>query len=144
MPTHFAEKTKYQGDKYYMPRRPKMCRRIVILAETTNLMLLRRPKCRRRVQNISPTRPRISPTRPKYIADASKDFAEASKIFRRASKIFRRRVQWFRRRVQRFHCRRGNAADATSYRTTDTTLISCIHVVTAIIVIANNLHYFCI
>ena len=62
-------------------------------------MLLKR---RRRVQNISPTRPRISPTRPKYFAeasndfaDASKDFADASNEFADASKIFRRRVQGF-------------------------------------------------
>ena len=86
-----------------------MCRRSGILAEATNLVPPRRPKPRRRIQNISPTRPRISPTRPKYFADASKDFADASKIFRL-------RVQGFRRRVQRLHRRRGNAADATSYR----------------------------
>ena len=101
--------------KDYLPRRQMLyvsvnffSRRSGILAEATNLVPPRRPKRRRHIQNISPTRPRISPTRPKYVADASKDFADASKIFRR-------RVQGFRRRVQRFHRRRGNAAEATSY-----------------------------
>ena len=58
-----------------------MCRRSGNLAEATNLVAPRRPKRRRPVQNISPTRPRISPTRPKYFADACKDFADASRNF---------------------------------------------------------------
>ena len=115
---HFAEKTTYRGDKCYMSKCQNSC-----AAEMTTM----------------------PPTYPKYFADASKDFADASKIFRRrvqgfcrhvqnilptcpkyfadtsmdfadASKIFRRRVQGFRRRIQIFHRRRGNAADATSYR----------------------------
>ena len=66
----------------------KMCRRSGILAEAINLVPARRPKCRRRVQNISPTRPRISPTRLKYFADASIIFRDASKDFADASRYF--------------------------------------------------------
>ena len=89
-----------------LPRRPILCRRDDQNAADVSKIFRRRVQgFRRRVQN-------ILQTRSKYFADTSKDFADASKIFRR-------RVQGFRRRVQRFHRRRGNAADATSYRGCD-------------------------
>ena len=59
----------------------QMCRRSSILAKATNIVPPRLPKRRRRVKNISPTRPSNYPTCPKYFADASKDFAEASRHF---------------------------------------------------------------
>ena len=90
-----------------------------VLPKVTNIVPPRRPIRRRRVKNISPTRPRISPTRPKNFADASI--------------IFRRHIQGFRRGVQRFHRRRGNAADANSYHIGHVLLVgnlhmSCVHV----------------
>ena len=101
MKTHFAEKT--IGYKCYMPKCSDLKHPRFPIPQVRNVpfkrfFLSKRLIRRRRVQNISPTRPRSLPTRQRNLADASK--------------IFRR----FRRRVQRFHRRRGKAADATSHR----------------------------
>ena len=58
-----------------LPRRPILCRRGDQNAADESKIFLRRIQgFRRRVQN-------ISPTRPKYFADASKYFADASRDF---------------------------------------------------------------